>query len=135
MSDREITPEERDMAESFGLNPQPSPVHNDRPSSHDRVIAMFVGRREFGLAKYGTALQAGNGRDHIVDVLEEMADAMVYLQTAKDEHALALRKAWAEGYGKGCRDMEAARKSVDDTGVWLEPSRENPYPNPYRSEY
>lgn len=83
--------------------PQPAPVHNEAPSMHDMVIRdllsrdptwdlsygagrhirdqvcqELVTRKEFGLAKYGTILQPGNGRDFLLDVAQELMDASVY---------------------------------------------------------
>jgi hypothetical protein len=44
----------------------------------DRIVAMVEARRELGLARYGSALQAFNGRDGGQDLQEELVDAMVY---------------------------------------------------------
>jgi hypothetical protein len=82
---------------------QPSPIANDGPSMHDLVISdilsrdprwdLSVGRarhlrdqvandllvrKNFGLEKYGTTLQARNGRDAVQDLYEELQDAAVY---------------------------------------------------------
>lgn len=76
--------------------PPPAPVPGAR-SVHDLVIDDLVqrrqwhaveviyGRRAFGLAKYDTPLQAGNGRHPICDAVEEIADATVYLRQAVAE--------------------------------------------------
>lgn len=83
--------------------PGPPPVHNDGPSMHDLVIKdllsrepqwdLSVGsarhlrdqvaedllaRKEFGLDKYGTILQIGNGRNFLLDLYQELLDAVVY---------------------------------------------------------
>ncbi len=39
-------------------------------------------RHEFGLAKYGTPLRTANGRDALVDALQEALDGMVYARAA-----------------------------------------------------
>lgn len=44
------------------------------------LIPIILGRKELGLAKYGTVLQAGNGRDHALDALQEAADLVKYLR-------------------------------------------------------
>lgn len=80
--------------------PEPPPVPNDKPALWDLVIgdiqAMDLGtlgtwativhdmmaRDAFGRAKYGTPLQAGNGRDAIVDAYQEALDLCVYLKQA-----------------------------------------------------
>jgi hypothetical protein len=83
--------------------PEPPPEHNDGPSMHDLVVGdilsrnpqwdLSVGaarhirdqvaddllaRKEFGRDKYGTILQAGNGRNFLNDLYQELIDASVY---------------------------------------------------------
>lgn len=41
---------------------------------------MMEARKQFGLQKYGTLLQPNNGRNHLEDALDELADALVYLR-------------------------------------------------------
>jgi hypothetical protein len=82
---------------------QPAPKHNNGPSMHDLVIKdilsrelqwdLSVGsarhirdqvaddllaRKQFGLDKYGTILQIGNGRSFLLDTYQELLDASVY---------------------------------------------------------
>lgn len=82
---------------------QPMPVPNGGPGMHDLVIQdilsrdprwdLSVGtarhirdrvaedlleRKEFGLRKYKTMLQIGNGRDFLADLYDELQDATVY---------------------------------------------------------
>lgn len=64
---------------------QALPVVNDRPFVQDLVIADIEERRQFGIRKYGTALQAGNGRDMLQDAYEEALDLVIYLRGALDE--------------------------------------------------
>lgn len=64
---------------------EPAPTPNDGPSMHDLVIEDMAKRKEFGLAKYGTLLQAGNGRDALMDAYEEVLDLAVYLRQAIEE--------------------------------------------------
>lgn len=70
---------------AHGVHVQPDPVHNDHPSAHDLLIAEVGRRKAFGLAKYGTTLQAFNGRDPLKDALDEAIDLCVYLVTAIEE--------------------------------------------------
>ena len=42
------------------------------------VVADVEARAAFGRAKYGTTLHADNGRDHAVDLRQELADACQY---------------------------------------------------------
>lgn len=59
---------------------QPIPVHIDGgPSMHDLLIEMILARKALGLSRYGTILQAGNGRDALQDLLDELIDGCVYL--------------------------------------------------------
>lgn len=38
------------------------------------LAEMFRARRAFGIEKYGVPLQRGNGRDHVVDLQQELLD-------------------------------------------------------------
>lgn len=64
---------------------QVAPVPNDNPSCHDLVIADLLERKEHGLRKYGSLLQAGNGRDFDLDVYEELLDATAYMRGKLEE--------------------------------------------------
>lgn len=64
---------------------QPLPVVNARPFVQDLVMADIEERRQFGIRKYGTALQAGNGRDMLRDAYEEALDLVIYLRGAIEE--------------------------------------------------
>lgn len=59
---------------------EPSPKSSDSPSMHDLVIEDMEARKQFGLNKYGTILQANNGRDALKDAYEEVLDLAVYLR-------------------------------------------------------
>lgn len=62
--------------------PQPSPKKSDRPAVWDLVAEDMRQRDAAGLAKYGTRLQPGNGRDALVDAYQEALDLVVYLRQA-----------------------------------------------------
>lgn len=68
---------------------QPAPIPNDRPYIQDLVMADIEERKQFGIRKYGTALQAHNGRSMLKDLYEELLDACIYirglLQEAQDD--------------------------------------------------
>jgi hypothetical protein len=66
------------MSDLTDSTKQPSPVPNDGPSAHDLVISDMRERKAFGLRKYGTTLQPGNGRDGLVDLYQELLDAVAY---------------------------------------------------------
>jgi hypothetical protein len=44
----------------------------------DQVADDLAARKAFGLDKYGTPLQVGNGRAFLVDLYQELLDASVY---------------------------------------------------------
>lgn len=46
---------------------------------HDLLIAEVEKRKTLGLDRYGTILQANNGRDALQDLLDELIDGCVYL--------------------------------------------------------
>lgn len=54
---------------------------------HDFVAADMMSRKAFGLNKYGTHLQAFNGRDALKDAYEEVLDIAVYLRQCLYERA------------------------------------------------
>lgn len=71
------------------LDPQPAPV----PAEGDvwaEIIAelpeghvlrpLAIERRQQGIDRYGVPLQRDNGRDHLMDALQEALDLMVYLR-------------------------------------------------------
>lgn len=65
--------------------PEPKPIANDAPSIHDLVIRDIEDRKQFGLQKYGTTLQPGNGRRSLVDAYQEVLDLAVYLRQHFEE--------------------------------------------------
>lgn len=59
---------------------QPLPVPNDSLDVQSMVIADIERRREVGIERYGTPLQAHNGRDALRDAYEEALDLACYLR-------------------------------------------------------
>lgn len=59
---------------------QPLPVVNDGPDIQSMVVADIIQRRQVGIERYGTALQAHNGRDMLRDAYEEALDLSIYLR-------------------------------------------------------
>lgn len=57
---------------------QPLPIVTDGVAIQDLVIADIEKRKAVGIERYGTILQAGNGRDAILDLYEELLDACMY---------------------------------------------------------
>ncbi len=61
---------------------QPEPKANDNPSCWDLVMADMRERDHIGRERYGTPLQAHNGRDALADAYAECLDMAVYLRQA-----------------------------------------------------
>jgi hypothetical protein len=59
---------------------QPLPVPNGTPTIQSLVRADLELREQVGVHRYGTALQARNGRDAARDLYEELLDATCYLR-------------------------------------------------------
>jgi len=64
---------------------QPAPIPNDRPAVWDLVIEDMRERDHLGRERYGTPLQAGNGRDALVDLYQELLDACCYIRQVIEE--------------------------------------------------
>lgn len=87
---------------------QPLPVPNDGRSMHDlvgedlvamwppRQVAVIIGdlqaRKRLGLERYGSLLQAHNGRSALRDLYEELLDAAVYAKQVQEETVAAQRR-------------------------------------------
>lgn len=70
---------------------EPPPKPGGGPSIHDLVIQELASRKNFGLRKYGTLLQAWNGRRPARDALDEILDLAVYIrQLIQEEDGLML---------------------------------------------
>lgn len=59
---------------------QPAPMPNKEVHVVDWVISDLRDRKAMGIEKYGTALQPFNGRRALVDLYEELLDAVLYLR-------------------------------------------------------
>ena len=64
---------------------QPAPKPNAGTPIWELVIADMRERDRIGRERYGTPLQAHNGRDALQDAYEEILDAAVYLRQAIEE--------------------------------------------------
>jgi len=64
---------------------QPEPVANNSRPIWELVIADMHKRDHVGRERYGTPLQANNGRDALQDAYEEALDLAVYLRQAIEE--------------------------------------------------
>jgi len=61
-------------------NYEPDPIKTDERPVWELVIEDMRQRDNEGRAKYGTPLQASNGRDALVDAYQEVLDLAVYLR-------------------------------------------------------
>jgi hypothetical protein len=61
---------------------EPPPLVNDSRPVYEIVIEDMQKRAEMGRAKYGTYLQAYNGRDALWDAYQEILDAALYIRAA-----------------------------------------------------
>jgi hypothetical protein len=92
------------------VNGEPVPQHNFNPSVHDllvndakhsimgfgssrvndfikqQMVDLFRTRKAYGYNKYGTILQAENGRDFLKDSLEETVDQLAYIRQGLEEN-------------------------------------------------
>lgn len=66
---------------------QPMPVTNDSTPIGDLVRADIDARERLGIARYGTKLQAGNGRDSLRDAYDEALDLVFYLRQELEERS------------------------------------------------
>jgi len=70
--------------------PEPPPTQTAGPAIWDLVIADARDRDLIGQRKYGTRLRADNGRDALVDLYQELLDAVVYCRQEIEERTEAL---------------------------------------------
>jgi hypothetical protein len=78
---------------------QPPPIPNGRRPIVDLVVEDLVERKRIGTERYGTPLQAHNGRDALVDAYQEALDQTLYLRQEIEERQPLTpeqRRAWAE---------------------------------------
>ena len=65
--------------------PEPLPDANDNDPIYKKVIRDIQARALFGRSKYGTDLQAHNGRDALMDAYQEALDLCMYLRQVIEE--------------------------------------------------
>lgn len=70
-----------EIDESFSGQPLPVHVPGGEPI-HDVAMRAIQYRRAHGEKKYGTVLQARNGRDALIDCAEELLDGLLYITQA-----------------------------------------------------
>lgn len=81
------------------MSEQPPPKRTDGPAMQDLVIADIEERKRVGVERYGTLLQAFNGRDPARDAYEEALDGVFYAKQAlieRDAYSAKLERALQE---------------------------------------
>ena len=91
------------------IQDQPPPRANSGAAIWDLVIADMKERDHVGRQRYGTPLQAFNGREPLVDAYQEILDLAVYVRQEIEERAIteagrkqAIQMDWAEGARSRC---------------------------------
>jgi len=54
----------------------------------NKIISDMKERNQFGIEKYGTPLQAFNGRNSLIDAYQELLDGMVYIEQSYIERKI-----------------------------------------------
>lgn len=118
-----------DPAAVLGHQEQAQPVDHGTEGMHDKLILEIGHRRDVGLARYNSTLQAFNGRDALRDILEELIDGSVYVlqaMTEREQLRAELLKSlltWLQPRTKGVEyafapDLESAiQKALDEVFV------------------
>jgi len=108
------------MPEATEIVDQPPPVVSTRPSVQSMVRADLEERERIGVQRYGTVLQAHNGRDALVDAYQEVLDLACYVRQElverEDLRALGeAARAWRNGEISGLSLGEAIDAYVTAT--------------------
>lgn len=61
-----------------GTREEPSPTMSEHPPIIGQVMRDLVRRADGGVKKYGTLLRPFNGRNQLVDLYQELLDAVCY---------------------------------------------------------
>lgn len=67
------------------IQDQAPPIPNNTKPVWELVIDDMQERDRVGRQRYGTPLQANNGRDALIDAYQEALDLVVYLRQAIEE--------------------------------------------------
>lgn len=92
-SPRIPTTEELRALQSPATVGQPRSVPSDGPAIVDLVVSDLRERAQHGEAKYGVRLQPHNGRVALVDLYQELLDAVQYIRQEIEERRLAAERA------------------------------------------
>lgn len=95
---------------SPGAAEQPMSKPNDSIPIWDLVRADIAERDKLGRERYGTPLQAFNGRDALVDAYQESLDLVVYLRQEIEERAARKRRLAASFQNNTLQPVSSSRK-------------------------
>jgi len=99
-------------------------IYHFRDPVVERVVSQFVDRSNIGYEKYGQTLDSErrtgvkNLGDYLQDVQEELMDAILYIQAAREEFREAARKTTIgdlEALNELKRKMDAKKTLEEDT--------------------
>lgn len=80
----------------IGVIDQPAPIPHVGSCIQDLVISDILARKAVGLDRYGTLLQAFNGRDALLDAYQEALDLCQYLRQEIEERRIREAAATAD---------------------------------------
>lgn len=103
----------RALLVSTPIADQPPPVANDRPPIWELVIADMKDRHQLGIERYGTPLQAFNGRDALIDMYQEQLDNVAYTRQLIEERKGTREEVLAQRV----RTLENALRELDAMGA------------------
>lgn len=70
------------MSADYATREQPAPQPSTAPKIIELVLRDSVARANLGANRYSTYLRPENGRDALVDLYQELLDALVYVRQA-----------------------------------------------------
>ena len=108
----------------------------------ERVVGQFISRSNEGYKKYGQTLDSErrNGvkdlGDYLQDIQEELMDAVLYIQAAREEFHEAEETLFAENTRKTTLgDLEASKNYLGLNGYGTMDAKKQKYPPPTKSSY
>jgi hypothetical protein len=88
-------------------NYEPDPVRTNETPVWELVVQDMQQRDNQGRQKYGTPLQASNGRDALVDLYQELLDACVYIRQEIERRSSVSSSSLAENHCEACKNKSA----------------------------
>jgi hypothetical protein len=92
------------------ITDQPAPKPGYGTAIVDLVIAEIVERDRLGQLRYGTRLYSGNGRDSLVDAMQEALDLVFYLRHAIAERDNETDATFSRSY---CQNSRVGKKDEE----------------------